>query len=90
MKKAQTARRKRLTTSITALKRQNLSEKEIPPPYSAKKKGNQNITRYQKCANPVHRALYGQTMELKQTLSTYQDIIRNLAVALKISVKKTA
>jgi hypothetical protein len=90
MEKTQTARRKRPTILITIPRRQNLSKKEIPPPYSAKEKGNQNITRYQKCANPVYRALYDQAMELKQTLSTYQNTIKDLTAALKVSAKETA
>jgi hypothetical protein len=65
MKKAQITRKKRLTVLITALKRQNLLEKEILLLYSAKREGNQNITRYQKYANPVYRALDDQAVKLK-------------------------
>jgi hypothetical protein len=75
---------------MIAPKRQNLSEKEIPPPYSAEKRGSQDTTKYQKYANPVYRALYSQTIKLRQTLFTYQDTIRNLTAALKINVKKAA
>jgi hypothetical protein len=65
MKKTQTARKKKPTTLIIAPKQQNLLKKEISLPYSAEKKGNQNITRYQKYANPVYRALYSQAVKLK-------------------------
>ena len=51
---------------------------------------NPDITKYQKCANPVYRALYGQIMELKQTLFTHQNTIRNLAAALRVNAKKAA
>jgi hypothetical protein len=90
MKKTQTARKKKFTTLIIIPKQQNLSKKEIPPPYSTKKKGNQNTTQYQKCANPVYRALYSQAIKLKQTLSTHQNTIKNLVTALKVSAKKAA
>jgi hypothetical protein len=56
---------------MTAARRQNLVEKEIPLPYSTEEGDNQNITRYQKCANPVYRALYSQAIELRQILFTY-------------------
>jgi hypothetical protein len=46
MEKTQTARKKRPATSITAPRRQNLSEKEIPLLYSAEEEGNQNTTQY--------------------------------------------
>jgi hypothetical protein len=75
---------------MTTARRQNLLEKEIPPLYSAEEKSNQSITNYQKCANPVYRALYSQVIKLKQTFFTYQDTIRDLAAALRISAKKAA
>jgi hypothetical protein len=71
MEEAQTIRKKRLTVSITTARRQNLLEKKIPPLYSAEEKGNQNTTRYQKCANPVYRALYSQAVKLKRTFFIY-------------------
>jgi hypothetical protein len=40
MEEAQTTKRKRLMALVMAPKRQNLSEKEIPPSYSTEKKGN--------------------------------------------------
>jgi hypothetical protein len=58
MEETQTIKRKKPATLITATRRRNPSEKKIPPPYSAEKESNQNTTGYQKCANPVHRALY--------------------------------
>jgi hypothetical protein len=73
-----------------APRQQNLSEEEILSLYSAEKKGNQNITRYQKYANPVHRTLYGQAIKLKQILFTYQDTIKDLTAILKINAEKAA
>jgi hypothetical protein len=71
MKKTQTIKKKRLPISMIAARRQNRAEKEILPSYSAKRKGSQDTTQYQKYANPVHRALYGQAIKLKQTLFTH-------------------
>jgi hypothetical protein len=71
MKVAQIIKRKKPTVSIIITRRQNLSEEEIPFLYSVEKGGNQDITRYQKCANPVYKTLYGQAVKLKQILSTH-------------------
>jgi hypothetical protein len=46
MEKAQITKKKKLTVLITIVRRQNLSEKEIPLLYSAERKGNLNITNY--------------------------------------------
>jgi hypothetical protein len=71
MKETQIIKRKKFIILMTAVRRQNLSEKKILLLYSAEKRGNQNITYYQKCANPVYQALYGQAVKLRQTFSTY-------------------
>jgi hypothetical protein len=44
MEAAQTAKRRRPTISITIIRRQNLSEKEILLLYIAEEKGSPNIT----------------------------------------------
>jgi hypothetical protein len=71
MEETQTIKKKKLIVLMTIARRQNLLEKEILSLYSAEGEGNPSIINYQKCVNPVYRALYDQAIELKQTLSIY-------------------